>query len=42
MLNWITRGADPNHGRVVVLRLTEDGRQVLRQCDGDTYYLNLR
>lgn len=29
--NWITREPDPNHGRIVVLRLTEEGRSVLRQ-----------
>ncbi|WP_250486245.1 MarR family winged helix-turn-helix transcriptional regulator [Caballeronia sp. GaOx3] len=29
--NWITREPDPNHGRIVVLRLTEEGRGVLRQ-----------
>jgi DNA-binding MarR family transcriptional regulator len=29
--NWITREPDPNHGRIVVLRLTEEGRVVLRQ-----------
>ncbi|WP_244816469.1 MarR family winged helix-turn-helix transcriptional regulator [Caballeronia sp. Lep1P3] len=28
--NWITREPDPNHGRIVVLRLTEEGRRVLR------------
>ncbi|WP_413197733.1 MarR family winged helix-turn-helix transcriptional regulator [Pararobbsia alpina] len=28
--NWITREPDPNHGRIVVLRLTDDGRRVLR------------
>ncbi|ASW00908.1 MarR family transcriptional regulator [Paraburkholderia aromaticivorans] len=30
--NWITREPDPNHGRIVVLQLTDDGREVLRQC----------
>ena len=30
--NWITREPDPNHGRIVVLKLTDDGREVLRQC----------
>jgi DNA-binding MarR family transcriptional regulator len=29
--NWITRDADPHHGRIVVLRLTDEGREVL-QC----------
>ncbi|SAK65922.1 MarR family transcriptional regulator [Caballeronia arationis] len=30
--NWITREPDPNHGRIVVLKLTDDGREVLRRC----------
>lgn len=30
--NWITREPDPNHGRVVVLRLTDEGREILRRC----------
>lgn len=30
--NWITREPDPNHGRIVVLRLTEEGREVLHRC----------
>ncbi|MFD1972456.1 MarR family winged helix-turn-helix transcriptional regulator [Trinickia caryophylli] len=30
--NWITREPDPNHGRVVVLRLTDEGRDILRRC----------
>jgi DNA-binding MarR family transcriptional regulator len=30
--NWITREPDPNHGRIVVLQLTDEGREVLRQC----------
>jgi DNA-binding MarR family transcriptional regulator len=29
--NLITREPDPNHGRIVVLRLTDEGRDVLRQ-----------
>ena len=29
--NWIGREPDPNHGRIVVLRLTEEGRDVLFQ-----------
>jgi DNA-binding MarR family transcriptional regulator len=29
---WVTREPDPNHGRIVVLRLTEDGRDVVRRC----------
>ncbi|WP_233809814.1 MarR family winged helix-turn-helix transcriptional regulator [Paraburkholderia sp. HP33-1] len=29
--NWISREPDPNHGRIVVLRLTEEGRDVVRQ-----------
>jgi len=28
---WITREPDPNHGRIVVLQLTDEGRAVLRQ-----------
>jgi DNA-binding MarR family transcriptional regulator len=27
---WISREPDPNHGRIVVLRLTDEGRDVLR------------
>ena len=30
--NWITREPDPNHGRIVVLRLTDEGREVLHHC----------
>ncbi|SDI34784.1 DNA-binding transcriptional regulator, MarR family [Paraburkholderia steynii] len=30
--NWITREPDPNHGRIVVLRLTDEGREVLHRC----------
>lgn len=30
--NWITREPDPNHGRIVVLRLTSEGRDVLHRC----------
>jgi len=29
---WITRAADPTHGRILLLELTDDGRAVLRQC----------
>ena len=28
---WITREPDPNHGRIVVLQLTDEGRDVLRR-----------
>lgn len=30
--NWITRERDPMHGRIVVLRLTDEGRDVLHRC----------
>jgi len=30
--NWISRGSDPTHGRIVVLQLTDEGRDVLRRC----------
>jgi DNA-binding MarR family transcriptional regulator len=30
---WITREPDPTHGRIVLLQLTDDGREVLRQCE---------
>lgn len=30
--NWITREPDPTHGRIVVLRLTDEGRDVLHRC----------
>ncbi|WP_321796885.1 MarR family winged helix-turn-helix transcriptional regulator [Caballeronia sp. J97] len=29
---WVTREPDPNHGRIVVLRLTDEGRTVVRRC----------
>jgi DNA-binding MarR family transcriptional regulator len=29
---WITRQPDPNHGRIVVLQLTDEGREMLRRC----------
>lgn len=29
---WVTREPDPNHGRIVVLRLTQEGHDVVRQC----------
>ncbi|MGI4861380.1 MAG: MarR family winged helix-turn-helix transcriptional regulator [Janthinobacterium lividum] len=29
---WITRVADPTHGRILLLQLTDSGRDVLRQC----------
>ncbi|MFJ2992616.1 MarR family winged helix-turn-helix transcriptional regulator [Pandoraea sp. NPDC087047] len=30
---WITRQPDPNHGRIVLLQLTDEGRRVLAQCE---------
>jgi len=30
---WITREPDPTHGRIVLLQLTDEGRDVLRQCE---------
>jgi len=30
--NWISREPDPTHGRIVVLQLTNEGRDVLHQC----------
>lgn len=30
---WITREPDPTHGRIVLLQLTAEGRDVLRQCE---------
>ncbi|MDF0500590.1 MarR family transcriptional regulator [Burkholderia cenocepacia] len=30
--NWITRGRDPDHGRIIVLSLTDEGRELLYQC----------
>lgn len=30
---WIAREPDPNHGRIVLLTLTEEGRKVLAQCE---------
>jgi DNA-binding MarR family transcriptional regulator len=29
---WVTREPDPNHGRIVVLRLTDEGRTVVKRC----------
>ncbi|TDN70124.1 MarR family transcriptional regulator [Paraburkholderia sp. BL10I2N1] len=37
--NWITREPDPNHGRIVVLRLTNEGRQVLNRCKATVHVL---
>lgn len=31
--HWITREPDPNHGRIVLLQLTDEGRKVLAQCE---------
>ncbi|VVD70684.1 regulatory protein MarR [Pandoraea horticolens] len=30
---WITREPDPNHGRIVLLQLTDEGRRVLARCE---------
>ncbi|CAJ9410704.1 MarR family winged helix-turn-helix transcriptional regulator [Burkholderia pseudomallei] len=30
---WIMREADPNHGRVILLRLTPEGAAMLRECE---------
>ena len=30
--NWIRRDPDPTHGRIVLLQLTDEGREILRQC----------
>jgi DNA-binding MarR family transcriptional regulator len=37
--NWITREPDPNHGRIVVLRLTDEGREVLHRCMATVHVL---
>jgi DNA-binding MarR family transcriptional regulator len=29
---WVTREPDPNHGRIVVLRLTAEGHDIVRRC----------
>lgn len=29
---WITRESDPNHGRIVLLQMTAEGRGVLHKC----------
>jgi DNA-binding MarR family transcriptional regulator len=29
---WITRECDPNHGRIVLLQMTDEGREVLHKC----------
>ncbi|WP_233852507.1 MarR family transcriptional regulator [Paraburkholderia sp. HD33-4] len=31
--NWISREPDPTHGRIVLLKLTDEGRAVLRECE---------
>ena len=31
---WVTREADPSHGRIVLLQLTDEGRAVLSECEG--------
>ncbi|AXE95135.1 MarR family transcriptional regulator [Burkholderia sp. A27] len=31
--NWVSREPDPTHGRIVLLRLTDEGRAVLRECE---------
>lgn len=30
---FVTREADPNHGRVILLRLTGEGSAILRECE---------
>ncbi|MQR00716.1 MarR family winged helix-turn-helix transcriptional regulator [Glaciimonas soli] len=30
---WVTRQPDPKHGRIVLLQLTDEGREILRQCE---------
>lgn len=30
---FVTREADPNHGRVILLRLTDEGSAILRDCE---------
>lgn len=30
---WILREPDPNHGRIIHIMLTEQGQDLLRQCD---------
>ena len=29
---WITRKSDPNHGRILLLQMTDEGRDVLQKC----------
>lgn len=31
--NWVSRKPDPTHRRIVLLRLTDEGRAVLRECE---------
>jgi DNA-binding MarR family transcriptional regulator len=31
---WIERSPDPDHGRIIHIRLTEEGTACLRRCDG--------
>ncbi|WP_229421001.1 MarR family winged helix-turn-helix transcriptional regulator [Telluria antibiotica] len=31
---WIERSPDPSHGRIIRIRLTEEGTACLRRCDG--------
>jgi DNA-binding MarR family transcriptional regulator len=30
---WVSRESDPSHGRIVLLKLTDQGRVVLRECE---------
>ncbi|RAG47352.1 MarR family winged helix-turn-helix transcriptional regulator, partial [Burkholderia multivorans] len=30
---FVTREADPSHGRVILLRLTDEGSAILRECE---------
>jgi len=30
---WIEREPDPSHGRIIQIRLTESGKELLHQCD---------
>ncbi|MFT4068003.1 MarR family winged helix-turn-helix transcriptional regulator [Paraburkholderia sp.] len=31
--DWVSREPDPTHGRIVLLKLTDEGRAVLRECE---------
>lgn len=37
--NWIERQPDPSHGRIIQIRLTEQGEKLLAECDAHIFEL---